>query len=57
MRNPKKYIVVIIFICVSFTSFGQYSQYQKRDTLKAVYPYKFPILGANSIFLIHGVEC
>ncbi len=48
MMNPKKYIIVILFICVSFVGFGQYSQLQIGDTAKAVYPYKFPILGAKA---------
>ncbi|WP_163718111.1 hypothetical protein [Mangrovibacterium lignilyticum] len=44
----KKLLVFILVSISAISVFGQYSQLQPGDTIKAGYPYRFPLLGAKA---------
>ncbi|HPE76637.1 MAG TPA: hypothetical protein PLC80_11155 [Draconibacterium sp.] len=44
----KKLIILFILFSVSITISAQYAQLQLADTVKSVYPYNLPILGAKA---------
>ncbi|WP_319500383.1 hypothetical protein [uncultured Draconibacterium sp.] len=48
--NNSRSVLILLIIWAGFiqTGYGQYSQLQKRDSLVADYPYKFPILGSKA---------
>ena len=44
-KSVRKQLFFILLFLLSFNAFSQYSQLQKGDTSKIVYPYRFPIMG------------
>ncbi|MFV0589960.1 MAG: hypothetical protein ACK5M7_01125 [Draconibacterium sp.] len=43
-----KFLLILIILFAGYTASAQYSQYEKRDSTAAKYPYKFPILGSKA---------
>ncbi|WP_297097586.1 hypothetical protein [uncultured Draconibacterium sp.] len=48
IKSRSVLILLLIWAGLAQTSYGQYSQLQKRDSVAVSYPYKFPILGSKA---------